>query len=174
MLSRRSFLRLLGVGVVAAPVLVRGALRPDRRMTATEIMRRERERFPLLTVPPHYESRFEEYWRELMIRQDGHALAAARVQDFMGFKFIRTDITPKRLSSAQIRKDIEFGRTLDQRISDRWYQVPTYAPQTFTWIQGKPLVYVADDFQRELNKLVDPVEQVTSEVFNQVRSALMS
>lgn len=187
MITRRSFLRVLGIGLVAGPTLVRAALKSEPKvlgwdlamggdstgLTLVKLVEAKKlmdandvpgDRMFLRLPPSYFNARFNEI-------TDAHALAKGEIQDFMGFTFVRTDLTPKPLSAAEIRKDIAFGRTLDQRISARWHMVRTYAPPTFTWKQDTLVLGVGGD-QAQLAELLREVPQITRSMFADVRRAI--
>lgn len=168
MLSRRSFLRVLGLGAVVGPSLVRAALRPDPVSTFVSDGRN------WLHLPPHYESDFNRIFERIM-SQKVHPLASGEIQNFMGFKFIRTEIKPPEpISVKQVRESIAAGMTLDQRINTR-YQKPLF-PLRWNYVERPPIIAIDASFQlqRELDTLLVDVRPVTWRIWDELRQLIRS
>lgn len=146
MISRRSFLRILGLGALAGPTLVRAALKPDvivgwdlsggpdgTVLTIAKLQEAKR----LMDANEIPESFFRDRFRQIM-SETRHPLASGEVQDFMGFTFIRTPLVEPPITAAQIRAAKARGMTLDQRINNRYRQ-------PWTWEMDKLLIGVEVD-----------------------------
>lgn len=170
MISRRSFLRILGIGAIAGPTLVRVALATPvppapTGLTLEKLIAAKK----LMDANDCLGAEFYNVRFRQIMSEAKHPLASGEIQDFMGFKFVRTELfAPKPLSAAEIRQDIAFGRTLDQRISARWHMIPTYAPRSFTWKKDTVLMAVDAD----LDRLLVNVPQVRESAFAAARAAL--
>lgn len=187
MISRRSFLRILGIGLVAGPTLVRAALKPDTLvasggmtleklkqaadlMNAAEVPAAER----MLIISPYYATQFDENWREIM-SQRTYPLAEGEIDNFVGFTFIRTPLVEPPITAADVRKCRELGMSLDDRINNR------YRPATlFRWVRDVRVEsYVDQGFLDDLKNagsdfgdLLHDVPPVSGQMFADVSAML--
>lgn len=148
MISRRSFLRVLGLGVLAGPTLVRAALKPSEMVVGWD---------PATGT---------DFACLVMASRDAQALASGEVNNFMGFAFVRTELkVPEPLSAKQIRESIASGQSLDERINSR-YQRPLI---NWRWVRRPAYV---EQHLPALDELLIDVPQVTPSMLADVRTAI--